>query len=172
MQIRSAVVADAPGIASVHVSSWRAIYRGHMPPQVLDSLDVNERSRLWHSLLERASHDTLIAEHQGVRGFCHLAPSRDADAPPGTGEITALYVEPTSWRNGLGSQLLAAAVARARERDFHLLILWVLRENDRARAFYEATGFRPDGSERIDRALIGSPLHEVRYTRVLSSQAV
>jgi RimJ/RimL family protein N-acetyltransferase len=65
------------------------------------------------------------------------------------------------------SRLLAAARARAQERGFQRLTLWVLRENDQARSFYEALGFRQDGSARIDTALIGSPLREVRYVLAL-----
>ena len=37
---------------------------------------------------------------------------------------------------------MGAAIARARERGFSSLTLWVLRENEQARWFYEALGFR------------------------------
>ena len=171
MQIRRATVSDASGIAAVHVSSWRAIYRGQMPQEVLDALNVEERSRGWRSLLPRPELDTFVSESERIIGFCNLAPSRDSDATGGTGEITAIYVEPSSWRKGHGRQLLAAAVAWAQERGFRCLTLWVLRENARARSFYEAFGFHHDGSARIDTALIRFPLHEVRYVLALQQQA-
>ena len=171
MQTRRATVADASGIASVHVSSWRAIYRGLMPQEVLDSLSVEQRSRGWRGLLARPELDTFVVGSEPVVGFCNLGPSRDADAPAATGEITAIYMEPASWRRGLGRQLLAAAIGRAQERGFGSLTVWVLRENDRARSFYYAVGFRPDGCERTDTSLTGSALHEVRYVLSLESQA-
>lgn len=37
--------------------------------------------------------------------------------------------------------------------------LWVLHGNRRARHFYEALGWRLDGTERIESELTGSPLH-------------
>lgn len=40
MRTRDAVVEDAPGIARVHVESWRAAYAGLMPQAVLDDLSV------------------------------------------------------------------------------------------------------------------------------------
>ena len=33
---------------------------------------------------------------------------------------------------------------------FERLVLWVLRMNERARAFYEEFGFRADGTEKVD----------------------
>jgi ribosomal protein S18 acetylase RimI-like enzyme len=170
MHTRRATVADASGIATVHVSSWRAIYRGHMPQEVLDSLSVEQRARGWRSLLALPQLETFVAESEHVTGFCNLGPSRDRDAPPDTGEITAIYVDPDSWRQGLGRELLAAAIARAQERGFNSLTLWVLRENEQARSFYQALGFRADGCERTDTALIASPLNEVRYVLACGSQ--
>ena len=54
--------------------------------------------------------------------------------------LHALYVLPAYWGQGLGSRLLAAA-GPVRE-------LWVLRDNARARRFYERHGWRADGTER------------------------
>ncbi len=45
--------------------------------------------------------------------------------------------------------------------------LWVLEANQRARRFYEARGWTPDGTSKIDDR--GSfQLHEVRYSCALS----
>jgi hypothetical protein len=42
------VVDDADAIAPVHVRSWQAAYRGFMPDEVLDGLDVGRCTRsMW-----------------------------------------------------------------------------------------------------------------------------
>ena len=45
-------------------------------------------------------------------------------------------------------------------------MLWVLEDNSRARAFYEAAGWRPDGGRQLER-IISTDLYEVRYAKVL-----
>lgn len=163
MHPRRATISDANAIAAVHVSSWRETYRGHLPQPLLDSLSIEERARLWRFLLGRPELDTYVVEGEVVVAFCNLAPSRDPDARPDVGEIGALYVEPTSWRRGHGRQLIEAVAARASGRGMRSLTLWVLRENEPARSFYEAMGFVPDGMERLDDTISGAPLHDVRY---------
>jgi RimJ/RimL family protein N-acetyltransferase len=44
--------------------------------------------------------------------------------------------------------------------------LWVLDSNARARRFYEAAGFRPDGAVKVDDSH-GFVLRELRYRRQL-----
>jgi RimJ/RimL family protein N-acetyltransferase len=45
--------------------------------------------------------------------------------------------------------------------------LWVLRDNSRARRFYERAGFAPDGASHTLDGLGG--VTEIRYRRVLSA---
>ena len=54
-------------------------------------------------------------------------------------------------------------LARARERRFKTLTLWVLEDNPRARRFYEAVGFTPDGATKSEKLREDVVLHEVRY---------
>jgi hypothetical protein len=42
-----------------------------------------------------------------------------------------------------------------------------VRENDRARRFYEALGWQADGAVRTDTQLTGTAVHEVRYRTAL-----
>lgn len=57
--------------------------------------------------------------------------------------VNELYVDPQYRGTGLAEDLLAEAVAVARDQQLPLdrLLLDVDRENDRARAFYDAHGF-------------------------------
>lgn len=162
--VRAATPDDAPAVARVHVDTWRATYAGLIPQAVLDGLSVERREVFWRSVAEApGEHRLLVAEASGrVVGFASTGPARDDDLPPGSGELMAIYVEPAAWGKGHGARLLRRAVADLRERGLDPLILWVLSENSRGRGFYDAMGWRPDGSARpID--FDGTSVEEVRY---------
>jgi len=59
----------------------------------------------------------------------------------------------------------AAAMDALRKQGFSEVVLWVLKENERARVFYEAQGFEADGAARVEVLRDGTELHEVRYRR-------
>src|SRR5947207_3391845 len=66
----------------------------------------------------------------------------DASGPAGFaaavgGELEALYVLPSRWGHGVGSHLL--------EGIGEVSHLWVLRDNTRARRWYERRGCAPSG---------------------------
>lgn len=89
--------------------------------------------------------------------------SRDEDGA-GVGEVTAIYLLDSHWGQGAGRELMAAAVEHLGAAGFTEATLWVLESNARARRFYEAAGWRPDGTVKVDESR-GFPLREVRYRR-------
>lgn len=150
--VRTAVGADAPFIARVHVRSWQVGYRGIMPDEVLDAISLEQREERWRQILsgEEGPGFTVVADVDdlGVQGFgSGLPKGRDDDAGERTGEVTALYVEPSRWRCGLGRQLLAEVLDRLRRKGCQEATVWVLAENHGARRFYASVGFAPDGAE-------------------------
>jgi GNAT superfamily N-acetyltransferase len=162
--VREATSADADSIGSVHVRSWQSAYVGVVPQPILDHLSVERRASSWHGIIERAGVERVWVVEEGgrVRGFASIGPARDEDLPTGSGELYAIYLEPESWSTGLGRQLFATATADLRERGFSPLILWVLTDNPRARRFYEAAGWRSDGTSRV-LDFDGTPIEEIRY---------
>jgi ribosomal protein S18 acetylase RimI-like enzyme len=160
--VRPATADDAPGIARVHVDSWRAAYAGIVPRSVLDGLSVERREAFWRSDLSQPDHRLWVATSHTIVGFAATGPARDDDLPAGAGELFAIYVLPDSWGRGYGAALFRAATTDLTARGLHPLVLWVLTENTRGRRFYELMGWSPDGSTReLDFA--GTPIQEVRY---------
>jgi GNAT superfamily N-acetyltransferase len=77
-------------------------------------------------------------------------------------ELYALYLSQEHTRQGVGRVLTARAVEWLVGAGYLAATLWVLRDNIRARAFYEALGWAVDGTERREhRGEV--PLDEVRY---------
>jgi RimJ/RimL family protein N-acetyltransferase len=170
-EIRPATLDDVAAIASIHVQSWQGAYRGMMPQEHLDQLDVVRRERRWTRALTSTDPSesaplVAIADEQAV-GFASIGPTRDPDADPArTGEVRAIYLLPQAWGQGFGRRLMTAALAQLADLGYQAATLWVLKENARARRFYEAAGFTADGAEQTE-DIAGSPIAEVRYRRDL-----
>lgn len=169
--VRYAAIADAAEIGAVHVRSWQHAYRGHLDQDFLDALDPVARAEGWRRILEApavARSGTLVAQAADhIVGFAHVGASRDPDADTSsTGELVAIYVLPTEWSKGFGSQLMTAALTKLRSDEFQVATLWVLDGNHAAMGFYESTGWIQDGS--IKTAEIGGrPVSELRFRRAV-----
>lgn len=171
--VRHARIDDAETIGELHVRSWQAAYQGVIPAPVLDRLSPARRAAYWRETIARQSagngtERTWVIEENGtVVGVAEGGRARDDDAPPGAGELHAIYLAPEAWSRGLGGQLFEAAVEELAAAPFDPLILWVLSTNERARNFYERHGWVPDGTCRqLD--FDGMPVEEIRYRRVTS----
>jgi ribosomal protein S18 acetylase RimI-like enzyme len=164
-QIRKAKVEDASRIAVVHVRSWQVAYRGHMPDEFLDGLDVEKRTNMWRELTQQPDKIIFVAEdsESNIEGFSALGPSRDLDAEPNTAEVSAIYVHPEKWGKGIGRALLSASLDQVRQREFDQVTLWVMEANRRARSFYESFGFIHDGAVKDDDRWKSFAVREVRY---------
>jgi ribosomal protein S18 acetylase RimI-like enzyme len=114
----------------------------------------------------------------GVVGYASFGPEVDVLAPwppPTTtagaagrvAELYALYVHPAWWSTGTGRALMDRVLARTSRAGYSDITLWVLKDNVRARRFYERAGFWPDGASNMLDGLGG--VTEVRYRRTLPS---
>jgi GNAT superfamily N-acetyltransferase len=173
MPVRPATIADAAYIAEIHVEAWRAAYASLMPAEVLSKLDVERRTAIWRrSLTEPGPGMTVVAlDEAGMpTGFCVFGPGRDDDAKgQPVGELVALNIRPTAWRQGHGRALCEWVLRHAPTEGWSSVTLWVLEGNARARRFYETLGFAADGTEKHDSKLVGASLHELRYRMDLES---
>jgi ribosomal protein S18 acetylase RimI-like enzyme len=116
----------------------------------------------------------------GIVGYASFGPETDvlnapwphpltADGEGGrVAELYALYVRPAWWSTGTGRALMGKVLARTGAAGYRSITLWVLRDNQRARRFYERAGFAPDGATNVLTGL-GSVI-EVRYRRALDQE--
>ncbi len=165
--IRQAVVADAPAMAEVHVRSWQWAYRGQIPDEYLDRMleTLDRRIAARRAELEQLPPEQrwwVIEQAGEVVGIALTWPSQDEDAAPMTGEVGLIYLFQEAAGKGIGRALFAHAVEDLRQRGFRQATLWVLETNMRARRFYEAAGWLPDGARKTDERP-NVVLHEVRY---------
>jgi ribosomal protein S18 acetylase RimI-like enzyme len=138
--VRPAELDDAGEIARVHVATWRSAYRGLLPDDFLASLSEEHYTERWRRVIgEGSSRVFVVAEPNGIAGFASGGRERAGEVGF-AGELYALYVLEGSQRRGHGRELVRAVAGALRELRLTDMIVWVLRDNNPARAFYERLG--------------------------------
>ena len=142
--IRRARAADAPGIAAVHVATWRNTYATLLPEAFLAGLSA-ERLSLHYERSIRIGHGVFVAVRSVGQGTPLVVGFSTARPCPGEalgdGEVETLYVA-DDWQNrGLGGQLLRAAAKYLAALGCRSVFIWVLHGNP-AIFFYERLGGR------------------------------
>lgn len=140
MSIRQATPADAAAIARVHVDTWRAAYRGIVADDVLNGLNVIDKTQQWQEWLQSGLL-VFVAEDNtaGIVGFCSGGRNRDKNLPHHA-EIYTLYILQAHQRKGYGRALMRAISAAFVARGYESMLIWVLEHNPQGRAFYEKMG--------------------------------
>ena len=181
--IRSASVADAAQIGAVMRASWQAAYQGIIAPEVIGRVTANDGgARVRQSFRTRPWQKTFVATAEpgaadGIVGYAFCGPEQDVLGAPWphplspegqqgqVAELYALYVHPAWWSTGTGRALMDRVLDTASAAGYSSVRLWVLRDNARARRFYERAGFAPDGASHTLEGLGG--VTEIRYRRAL-----
>lgn len=148
------------------MAAWRRAYAGIMPQDVLDSLNISERTAMWRRTFEsRGKGSYIVVEVDGsVEGFAVYGPARDEDLDSDeAAELVALNVNPEAWSEGLGGALLRQVIQETSDCGCHTLYLWVATRNTRAIAFYEKHGFISENKTKSDPK--HSNIHERRYVK-------
>ena len=169
MQVMRATPDDADAIARVSVRGWQAAYEGLIPADHLAGLSVERRSASWRHAISSGRDHILVARaiDGGVLGFSCCAAARDEDTPPGAAELLALYLDPAVWRQGHGRLLWQASRSNMVARQFKAITVWVLKENARAVAFYQAVGFVIEPGRVKTLVVGGAPIDEQRLQQTL-----
>ncbi|WP_018530823.1 MULTISPECIES: GNAT family N-acetyltransferase [unclassified Streptomyces] len=167
LTVRPMALGDCDAVAEVRVRGWQFAYAGLLPRAHLDALSVPDVTAHLRETFGRR-HPDLVAERAGaVVGWACHGPTRDADVPPGDGELYALYVREEQLSTGVGRALMGVCLADSAATGRSVIRLWVLEGNARARRFYERAGFVADGA-RAPYEVAGETVPEIRYVRALA----
>jgi len=148
--VRTATLADADGIARVHVQAWSESYSGLVPPEAFEHHSIELRMTQWRGTLSDPGRSTLVHESDGVvSGFISGGPIKWTGLSTDS-EVASLYLLDSVKRRGVGRALFAQFMDVLAGRGFTSCGLWTLSNNVAARRFYEAMGGRT-GESRIDR---------------------
>jgi GNAT superfamily N-acetyltransferase len=154
--IRAAGIADAFGIAHVHVTSWRETYVGLVPDAFLARLSTHEPAFAWGervlASLEAPDDFIRVATDDATGEILGFVSARFTDGAAGReaiatvdgavvcrGEISALYVLAAAHRRGFGRSLFESARAHFEAHARLPFGLWVVAGNP-AESFYRRLG--------------------------------
>ena len=191
MVIRAGSAADAAQIAEVQRESWSGAYTGIIADEIIDRVTaLDDGARVRQSFRTRPWQRMIVAIPDGedgedggggggggIVGYAAFGPETDVLGAPWphplstdgeerrVAELYALYVRPAWWSTGTGRVLMDRVLARSVAAGYSSITLWVLRDNRRARRFYERAGFAPDGATNVLTGL-GDVL-ELRYRQQL-----
>jgi GNAT superfamily N-acetyltransferase len=165
-EIRPAGVEDAEAGAWCHLLCWQEAYADLVDPAKLAERTKNMDRRIerWRTAAEEGmprwialNPDPAAPLRDQVVGLVAIGAGAGASAgAPEPVELEAIYTRKAWWGTGLGSRLLEVAVGNRAAR------LWVLENNERAKAFYRRKGFTEDGTVAPE-AFFGVP--EIRMIR-------
>jgi GNAT superfamily N-acetyltransferase len=158
ISLRRARLADAPGIAAVHVATWRSAYASILPEAYLAGLSISRLARQYEHLIRLGFGVHVVASYSmpgapPILGFATASRSRESRL--GEGEVEMLYVLDDYRDRGLGGQLLRVSAKYLSQMGCRSAYAWVLRDNP-SRYFYQhlggkciATGMTQVGGEEI-----------------------
>lgn len=162
----------------LHALGWRAAYRGYIPDSFLSGeitdgrwipvFRQNYEEGIYHGLLLYdgniplccATYGPARVDHAAGDTVCNFS-SPDLAA---WGELVSLYAHPDHWGEGYGSLVMEEVLKRM--SGYPGCFLYVLRENDRARRFYEKHGFVWDGHSLEVALTPDTALTDLRYCKM------
>lgn len=165
MIIRHMRFEDITGIARVHAQTWQTTYRGMIPDDYLDSIQVEEWQKRWIPNLSTPAPNTFgyVAENEEngeIAGFVHGGPTRNPELPY-RGELYAIYILKNYQQHGLGRRLTRSLVRDLLNVGMSDMFLWVFEANHASRHFYEALGGHYVKTNTFE--INGVPINECAY---------
>lgn len=136
--------------------------------QLRSVLDVVAREQRYLALFEAPPAEEAFAFYREIiaHGQCHVALSQGSvvgwcDIQPVFGQarkhigVLGMGLLPAFRRQGIGTQLLSAAIGAAWSRGLRRIELTVREDNTNAKALYERLGFRDEGIKRQSMLVAG-----------------
>lgn len=157
-RVRDAVLADVQAIAEIHVLGYEEAYRGRMPDEVIDMRPLVLRMRVWRERLAapRPREFVVVAELNGqIAGFSsgRAATPEEGGDGESIGCWENLYLRPGVLGSAdslkVGLALHERTVEGLVACGFTQAVNFVLDGNERAGRFFNAMGWRPDGTQRV-----------------------
>jgi GNAT superfamily N-acetyltransferase len=140
-----------------------------VPDEYIKCKSTRGHAQFWREELQIEAIDRkpwVALDEEQIIGFADGGMARDDDLDSGIGEVYTLFVTPECWEKGIRSKLVEHVARDLRDHDFRRAVFWVLASDEVMRAFAEFTGWRPDGTSRLE-VCGDAEVVELRYARDL-----
>jgi ribosomal protein S18 acetylase RimI-like enzyme len=160
VSIRRARAEDALALSRVFEASWRDAYQGIIPGVALERMLARRSAKWWRSTIGRGRPLAVLDIGQGVVGYVSYGRCRDRSLPA-DGEVDELYLAPEYQGLGFGRRLFRAVRNDLQDRELTRVVVWALRDNERACAFYRQLGGRQIAE--VEERIGGAPLGKLAF---------
>lgn len=159
--IKQATLGDEHILAYIQTESWKSAFRDILDKDVLDKCTNPEKATaMYHRLLaQHIGNGYILSVNNTPHCIAWWDNTREKDRP-GVAELICIHSLPDNWRKGYGSKMMARVLADMAAAGYTKVMLWVFKDNLRARRFYEANGFHTDEKQKPARLPI-----EICYER-------
>ena len=133
--IRNMLLTDIEAVVNVAIKSWHATYEGIIPRHVQNRfLEIAYSKEMLKQRCEK-THVYVATDHENIIGFANFSNVKK----DGEVELSAIYLLPTVWGKGIGSQLLAYGIEQLSPT---AIFINVEAENEVGKQFYVARNFQ------------------------------
>lgn len=147
--IRKVQQGDANALAYIQTESWKAAFAGILDAEMLAKCtDIDRATAMYQRLLdENKGNGYLLTVNEKPHCIAYWDAARDPEFAR-KAELICIHSLPDNWHKGFGSQMMDFVLDDIKKAGYSEVVLWVFRDNLRARAFYEAKGFILKGTAR------------------------
>lgn len=140
---------DEAALAHIQVESWKAAFKGILPPDVLERATGIERvTAMYKRLLEQRIGNGYLLRVEGQPHCIAWWDKTRTHDMPGYAELICIHSLPDRWHQGYGSKMMETVLRDVAQAGYAKIMLWVFEENHSAKRFYEKHGFTTDGKAK------------------------
>ena len=142
IDIRKVKQGDADTLAYIQTESWKAAFKGIIDDEMLEKCTDILKARLMYQRLldDNKGNGYILTVDDKPHCIAYWDKARDSDLI-GKAELICIHSLPNNWHKGFGSKMMDMILEDIKKSGYSEVVLWVFRDNLRARAFYEAKGF-------------------------------
>ena len=155
IKIRLAVPGDERVLAHIQTESWKAAFADILPPEELARCtDPDKATEMYRQVLARHFCHNAILYVDGKPHCISAWGKNRSSLEDSVGELICIHSLRDNWAKGYGSAMMAYVLDFLRQEQYESVILWVFKDNRRARRFYEKHGFAPTGQQKETNGIV------------------
>ena len=148
--IRKAKAGDEEILAYIQTSSWKTAFADILDAEVLSKLtDFDRTVNMYRRVLSANNlNGYILSFDEKPHCIAYWGDARDEENR-GKAELICIHSLPENWHKGYGSKMMEVVLEDIRNTaEYREVVLWVFKDNTRAREFYESKGFEPTSISR------------------------
>lgn len=142
IDIRKVKQGDADTLAYIQTESWKTAFKGIIDAEMLDKCTNIDKARLMYQRLldDNKGNGYILTVDNKSHCIAYWDKARDPELAL-KAELICIHSLPNNWHKGFGSKMMDMVLEDIKKSGYSEVVLWVFRDNLRARAFYEGNGF-------------------------------